>query len=252
MRELRRRRYVRPGVNVERRPEVAPCGCTGRRRRPATDDPMAVTVPVASAAAATRRRAWLARTSASSRSRSQRRPASAVSAARSAARAGSPARFARSPDRRRGRTARRVRRACGSSFRSPRTSVTCGDGRLRRGTRARRPAPAADRLAMRRRGCGRRGRRRPPPSPPSSTRVGTRSSSDTGPATRPGRTRTRDDQRHADRRLERRHLVPEAALAEHVAVIGRDDHDVSSRRPCSSRVSSKVATCSSTSEIAAR
>lgn len=37
--------------------------------------------------------------------------------------------------------------------------------------------------------------------------------------------RRMDDQRNAAAALEERHLVPEPALAEHVAMVGRDDHD---------------------------
>ena len=60
------------------------------------------------------------------------------------------------------------------------------------------------------------------------------------------------DQRHARRAVEERHLVPEAALAEHVAVVGGDDDDrVVARCPTSSSVASSEATCSSTRLIAA-
>ena len=96
--------------------------------------------------------------------------------------------------------------------------------------RARSPSSGSEALAVER-------RRRAQP-PPSSTSVGTRSSSDTGsrPAARRAARRVHD-QRHADRGSKRRHLVPEAPLAEHVAVVGVTTTIVSSASPCSSSAS---------------
>ena len=51
---------------------------------------------------------------------------------------------------------------------------------------------------------------------------------DTAPARRPGRA---DDQGDARRGLEERHLVPQAALAQHLAVVGGEDHDGVPRQP---------------------
>ena len=142
-------------------------------------------------------------------------------------------RAARAGRRRRRTAARdrpRTRRTCGARAAPSRA----GGSRPRRGTPRRRPA-SAPRAARRHRPAA-PARLRPSMSavssaasgcPQSSSSVGARSSSETGSVDAAGREPTRSprDQRHARRRLEEGHLVPEPPLAQQLAVVGGEEHD---------------------------
>ena len=130
-------------------------------------------------------------------------------------------------DRPPGRRAGRDRPGSGRTCARPRRIITAGAW-----TPSARYSPSASagpgRFAQQgaARGCCPRS---PPPAagaPASSASVGARSSCETGPAHAPRReARAAHDQRHARGALEERHLVPEPALAQQLAVIGREDDE---------------------------
>ena len=209
-------------VEVHLAADILPRGVAERLKVPGADLAFG-----RSAASTSRRRRWLARTSASSAARSQR----CATSARNAATVG----MGRRPRQivALARIALDVIELVGVGRRMDELERAAPDHHHRRDRRLRRDirrSPRHGRRALRdgAPGCARRSR---PPSaaaspPARSTSVGSRSTSETLAATRRGAKRPGPRRPAArGRAFEEAHLVPEPALAEHFAVIAGEDDD---------------------------